>query len=338
METKDSYKLFFAIPFDFDTRCIYEYVVKEIQEKYKAKKLVCVTGNEQIGTDTGYETIETFKMQNSELFRNFVKHIRDADVVVADLTGNNPNVHVELGIALFYNKNILRVTRHSYEKLCFDVRGYEVSQCKLPKDLFNTIVEYLDLFFKIKDLDFREQNSDLYYYHPQKRELRCWKDGKEKRNGRKPFASWPTNYQMRDGKVRVTFNFSDYSEEDKADTGWFGVFLRVGAMGPFLGSCVVYMRGDGRLEIATFPEPKPVGPERLRGQERLNDKELTLIIQLEGNSVRASIEDEDIHLEDSRLDIQSRGSVMFGCWNSNAEFWNTQIVCRDTIGTFDMFE
>ncbi|GAG57381.1 unnamed protein product, partial [marine sediment metagenome] len=116
------------------------------------------------------------------------------------------------------------------------------------------------------------------------------------------------------------------------------VFLRVGAMGPFLRSCVVYVRGDGSLEISTFPEHKLVGPERLRNQKHLNDKELTLIIQLEGNSVRASIEDEDIHLEHSRLDMQSRGAVMFGCWKSTAEFWNTQIVCRDTIATFDIFE
>jgi len=337
MGTKGSYRLFFAIPFDCDTRCIYDYVVKEIQKEYEPKKLVCVTGNEQIGTATQYKTIETFKMQNSELFKCFVRQIRDADIVIADLTDNNPNVHVELGIALFYNKNILRVTRHSYEKLGFDVRNYQVSQYKIREALLNRIVDYLNLFFEIKDLDFRQENSDLYYYYRHKRNLRCWKDGKEKKNGKKSFVHWPTNYQMRDGMVRVTFNISDYREEE-ADKGWFGVFLRVGAMGPFLGSCVVYVRGDGSLEIATFPEPKPVGPERLRRQERLNDKGLTLIIQLEGNSVRASIEDEDIHLEHSRLDIQSRGSVMFGCWNSNAEFWNTQIVCRDTIGTFDMFE
>jgi len=336
MGTKGSYKLFFAIPFDCDTRCIYEYVVKEIQKKYKAKKLVCVTGNEQIGTATQYKTIETFKMQNSELFRCFVKQIRDADIVVADLTDNNPNVHVELGIALFYNKNILRVTRHSYEKLGFDVRNYQVSQYKLREDLLNKIVDYLNLFFKIKGLNFRKENSDLYYYYSHKRKLRCLKDGKEKKTGENIFDRYSIDFQMRDGEVRVTFNISDYT--GKEDKGWFGVFLRVCPMGPFLGSCVVYVRGDGNLEISTFPEHKLVGPERLCNKKRLNDKELTLIIQLEGNSVKASIADENIHLEHSRLDIQSRGSVMFGCWNSNAEFWDTQIVCRDAIGAFDIFE
>ena len=334
MGTKGSYKLFFAIPFDCDTRCIYKYVVKEIKKKYKAKRLVCFTGDEQIGTATEYETIETFKIQNSELFGHFVKQIRDADIVVADLTDNNPNVHVELGIALSYNKNILRVTRHSYEKLGFDVRNYQVSQYKMQEDLFNTIVEYLNLFFKIKDLDFREQNSNLYYHSPQRKSLSSWNGGEEKKNGKKSFDPYPIDFQMRDGKIRVTFKISGYSEEDEADKGWFGVFLRVGAMGPFLGSCVVYVRGDGSLEISTFPEQKLVGPKRLRN----HDKELTLIIQLESNSIRASIEGEDTPLEHSRLDIQSRGAVMFGCWKSNAEFWDTQIVCRDTIATFDIFE
>lgn len=337
MGTKGSYKLFFAIPFDCDTRCIYQYVVKEIEKKYEEKKLVCFTGDEQIGAPTGYETIETFKMQNSELFGHFVRQIRDADIVVADLTDNNPNVHVELGIALSYNKNILRVTRHSYEKLGFDVRNYQVSQYKMRKDLLDTVVEYLDLFFRIKDLGFHKQNSKLYYHSPERKSLSSWNGGGEK-NGKKSFDHYPIDFQMRDGKVRVTFKISGYSEEYKADKGWFGVFLRVGDMGPFLGSCVVYVRGDGSLEISTFPERKLVGPKRLRNIRRLNDEALTLIIQLEGNSVRASIENEDIHLEHSRLDIQSRGSVMFGCWNSNAEFWNTQIVCRDTIATFDIFE
>ena len=96
-----------------------------------------------------------------------------------------------------------------------------------------------------------------------KRELRCWKDGKKKKNGKKSFVSWPTNYQMRDGKVRVTFNIVDYSEEDEADKGWFGVFLRVGAMGPFLGSCVVYIKRRWELRNCNFSGTKTSWPKKV---------------------------------------------------------------------------
>ncbi len=330
MGIKSSYKLFFAIPFDTETRSIYNDVTKKLQNEYKARRLICVTGNEQIGVSMVYDRIETFKMQNSELFKHFVKQIRHADIVIADLTDNNPNVHVELGIALFYNKNILRVTRQSYEKLGFDVRNYEVSQYKMREDLFNTIDKYLNLFFEIKNLDFDQQNSNLYYHSPEKKFLRCWNSEEEKKMPQQRLVYDVFNFQMRDGKIRVTFKIIDQKE----DNGWFGVYFRVGNMGPLYGSCLVYIRKNGMIEIATYPGQNVVKKVQLYKKSLLDDKILT--VELEGDLIRASI--ENIKLEYSPLDIQSRGSVMFACWNSNAKFWNAQIVCRDTIETFDMFE
>ena len=46
--------------------------------------------------------------------------------MIADLTNNNPNVHVELGIALMQNKNILRVTGRSLSEVGFDIRQLEL--------------------------------------------------------------------------------------------------------------------------------------------------------------------------------------------------------------------
>ncbi|MFC1643654.1 hypothetical protein ACFL1F_01065 [Chlamydiota bacterium] len=329
MKIKRSYKLFFAIPFDCETKSIYDDIIKKLHNKYGSGKLTCVVGNKQIGPSRSHDRIETFKMQNSELFMHFVKQIRYANIVIVDLTDNNPNVHVELGIALFYNKNILRVTRHSYEKLAFDVRNYEVSQYKKQGELFNTIEKYLNIYFKIKDLDFKKQNSPLHYYSPKKKHLKCWKNEDEKKNTNGKLARGMTEFQMRDGKVSVTFKITDQKKNDD----WFGIYLRVGSMGPFHRSCLVYIRKNGKIEIATYPGPKTVKEAQLHEKSILGDK--TLVVELDGNWIRASV--DDVQLEHSLLDVQSQGEVMFACWNSNAEFWNTQIVCRDTIETFDKF-
>lgn len=170
-----------------------DYIIPGLREKYGQERFLCVIGNQQIGSPATYDAIETFKMQNSELFKHFVKQIRQSDIVIADLTDNNPNVHVELGIALSYNKNSLRVTRSSYEKLPFDVRNYEIVQYCLKQDL----------------------------------------------------------------------------------------------------------------------------------------------IELEGDRIKANI--DAIHLECGDLDIQSPGQVQFASWFTTTKFWDAQIVCRDTIETFDTF-
>lgn len=312
-----------------------EHIIPRLQEKYRGEnQLVCIVGNKQVGPPETYEAIETFKMQNSQLFKHFVKEIRQADIIVADLTDNNPNVHVELGIALFYNKNILRLTRSSYERLAFDVRNYEIIQYSMKEDLFLKIDKYLELFFTIKGLDFKSDNSNLYYYHPEETLLQCWLNtskkqeflkGYSKRHG-VPMSKVDSNFHMRDGKVQVTFEITD--QED--DTDWFGVYLRVGSMGFRFGSILAYVRKNDTLEIVAYPGIRVLGSKTLPSGGTLAK---TLVIELEGDTIKAST--DGIDLECVGLDVQSPGEVQFATWLANAKFWNTQIVCRDTIETFD---
>ncbi len=109
---KRAYKIFFAIPFDTLTRCVYEEMSVQLQDIFKQKEveLTTVIGNKQIGPSQNYLDVLSFKAQNRDLHDQFLGDIETSDVVVADLTNNNPNVHVELGVALTFNKNILRVT------------------------------------------------------------------------------------------------------------------------------------------------------------------------------------------------------------------------------------
>ena len=94
---KKKHKLFFAIPFDSASKHLYERVCEKIREQYPA--LTTVTGNKEVGPCQRLSDIASFKAQNQELTEQFVAQIQESDIVIADLTHNNPNVHVELGIA-----------------------------------------------------------------------------------------------------------------------------------------------------------------------------------------------------------------------------------------------
>jgi hypothetical protein len=61
--TKKSYKIFFAIPFDSYSISMYrEHIIPRLREKYgEEKELLCIVGNQQVGSPETYEAIETFK-------------------------------------------------------------------------------------------------------------------------------------------------------------------------------------------------------------------------------------------------------------------------------------
>jgi nucleoside 2-deoxyribosyltransferase len=85
---------------------MYERISKKLKKRHVS--LRTVIGTKEVGalksrSDIDYSDIATFKAQNRDLHHQFVSQIQNADVVVADLTHNNPNVHVELGIALSKN-------------------------------------------------------------------------------------------------------------------------------------------------------------------------------------------------------------------------------------------
>jgi|GEM_PF-4370841 len=56
---------------------------------------------------------------------DIVHGILDADLIIADLTGQNPNVFYELGIAHAFNKHVITVCQNA-EDVPFDIRSYRV--------------------------------------------------------------------------------------------------------------------------------------------------------------------------------------------------------------------
>lgn len=313
---KKTHKLFFAIPFDSATRNMYESISREIKKQYPS--ITTVIGNQEIGPSPKYSNIASFKAQNQELMIQFVHQIRNADIVIADLTNNNPNVHVELGIALVENKNILRVTGRSVAELGFDIRGLEVHQYKNKAQLTKTITGYLRTFFEIKKLPISNQFPQIYFKEPGLLQLRAL-DGRIDTH-----SNCPNNFRMRDGAIRVEFEIIN----SKSPDDWFGIYLRVGA-NIFLGSYLVYVRQNGSLELAEYPEIRISQTDSI-GQTLSGGQVLT--IEIENDCLEAHVGTAKLKIEN--LSRQIVGHVHPAALNTDVDVHSFEIISRDTINWY----
>lgn len=311
---KSTHKIFFAIPFDAATRNLYERVSDSIRKRYP--ETATVIGNQEVGPSPTYSDIETFKSQNRELSRQFVTQIQDADIVVADLTNNNANVHVELGIALLENKNIIRVTGRSVSELGFDIRNLEVHAYKSEADLQEKLNKYLDTFFKIKQLPISTQHGKLYYSEPNPINLFAFPDGFDF----KPL-NCPNDYQLRDGAINVKFEIL----RSQSENDWFGVLFRA-ASSPLLGSHMLYARANGALEVALYPGPKILNVFQA-GRAFTGVQSLELEFENNNLTVRTG----SSQFQTDLLSHQAPGRVWVAAWKAEVRVDSVESICRDTI-------
>ncbi len=321
---KKKYRIFFAIPFDSASTTLYERVCKEtkmkISKQHPELEFTTVIGDKEVGPSETLSDIASFKKQNKELTGQFVAQIREADVVVADLTHNNPNVHVELGIALMQNKNILRVTGRSLTELGFDIRNLKMWRYDNEEKLIKTITDYLDTFLKIKQLSISKEHGDLYQKQSVPIQLRAL-PREAQRRGFDVKSISPDNYVMRDGAVRVTFEILQArSHED-----WFGVFFRAGAS-PWMGSHLVYVRQNGKIEVAMHPGPLIL--EIYSTEQPIKGKQ-TLLIQFENDQLDVQL--GHFHLPPVKLVRQAVGHIFVAAWNADVDVHSAEMICRDTI-------
>ncbi len=311
------HKVFFAIPFDTATKKLYERIGERLRQKYN-NKVITTIGTKQVQPSPRYSDIATFKAQNREMNEQFFSEIRRADVVIADLTHNNPNVHVELGVALFENKNILRVTGRSETELGFDIRNFEVWKYSSEDDLFKRLTDYLDIFFEIKRLPIGREYPELYRGQEALMELSApnlqWADIRQ---------TTDSQFRLRDGAVRATFEFKNVL--DHSDN-WFGIYFRASPYNPFLGSHLAYVRQDGSVEVAVYPGPRVFKKFSLR---RPIDGRETILIEFENNYLDIRI--GNAHFSTDELWAQNIGGIFFAAWRAKVDLISAEIISRDTI-------
>ena len=311
---KTGHKLFFAIPFDSATKNLYDRICRKIRKRYP--EITTVIGNQEVGPSPEYSDFASFKAQNRELTKQFVAQIMDADIVIADLTHNNPNVHVELGIALTENKNILRVTGRSVSELGFDIRNLEVRHYKGEAELAKTIMAYLDTFLKIKRTPISKEFMTLYCEEPVvPLQLRARQTGLDIQ------SNCPPDFLIRDGAVQVDFEILDANTPDD----WFGIYFRAGT-NPIMGSHLVYVRQNGAIEIAVYPGPRVI--ETLLTGRPVAGRQ-SMLIEFENNQLELQMGNEQLRTD--KLSHQTVGRVLQAAWYADVDVHSAQMICRDTI-------
>jgi hypothetical protein len=104
----DKRNAFVLMPFKEDLADVYEYLIVEGL------------------TDAGYSVKRADDiLSQSNILEDILAGITSSDLIVADLTGSNPNVYYELGIAHALNKKVILLTQ-SVDELPFDLRSYRV--------------------------------------------------------------------------------------------------------------------------------------------------------------------------------------------------------------------
>lgn len=313
------YTIFFAVPFDSATRNLYDNVIWILREHYPDIK--ADIGSREVAPSNTYPEIATFKAQNRELNDQFKSKIQNADIVVADLTNNNPNVNFELGIALMQNKNILRVTGRSLTELGFDIRNLEVYIYKNATDLARTILEYLKVFFEIKKLEKSEASSNPLLY----RENHTIKllDAPPRPSELVPIYKPFLDFMLRDGKVRVDFEILEAESEDD----WFGIYFRAG-LNPFAGSHLVYIRKNGNIEVAVYyPQFRVLTPKKSLPRPVTGRQSIT--VEFDNNYLKVQM--DEVLLETPELTYEEVGDLLLATYHAKANVYSVEMICRDTI-------
>ena len=315
MAIKSSCRIFFAIPFDRATYAMYERIAEAIRRKYS---VTTVIGTKEIGPCPDYSDIASFKAQNTEMITQMRLAIESADVIVADMTHNNPNVHFELGIALYLNKNILKVTGRSLTELGFDIRGLETSAYQNEDDLLGKICRYLKLFLKIKNLPLSPEAGTLYRHFDFAEPFGIVERHKM---GIIPLDG----FRMRDGVVETAFSFEKLLDAED----WFGVYVRFES-NPILSSYLIYCRKNGYVEIAAYPGTRILAKQLLVPGGINSEKVFS--VELDGDTVETRIDGKSLRYD--RLEIQSQGNVWLAAHQSKVICPRADVICRDTISSY----
>jgi hypothetical protein len=238
--------IFFAIPWDTFVLQTYKAIAHSLAPTWNTQIGSVIIKNNQLASD-----VEMFRNRNKHLYDAFVAGISAADIFIADITNANPNVMLELGIAIQLNKNILIVTSQDYNKLPFDVNHFQINRYKTRVELRRYIHQHLDIFLKIKSQDFGNSIEGEKISLPDRRIIK------------NELIKLNIPWNLKNFKMRLEYKFISVSNEED----WLGVHIR--ASYPHITSSeLIYVRSTGKFETVTIPSR----PEQLIAMDKTIDE------------------------------------------------------------------
>ncbi len=133
--------VFMIMPFEDEFFKVYDILKRKFEDVY-------------VITHAG----KTDNIQN--ILVDILSMMREADVVIADLTSNNPNVLYELGVAHALNKKVIIITRDDINELPFDLKSYRA------KDYTTHFAKFDELFEFISDSIEGAINGNVKFGNP----------------------------------------------------------------------------------------------------------------------------------------------------------------------------
>lgn len=122
-------RVFVIMPFYEELQYVYEQLIKEPLEK------------------EGHEVSRADDVKSHDYIpRRIIQNIRDYDIIIADLTGQNANVYYELGIAHTLDRPTIHIVQ-DLDELAFDIKTYSAikysTQFYEAAKLTNSILEII---------------------------------------------------------------------------------------------------------------------------------------------------------------------------------------------------
>lgn len=299
---------------------MYEDIFSELFEEWDIRH-----GSEVTLKDNDASKIEKFMNRNKHLCDIFVSAIGKSDFFIADVTKTNPNVMLELGVAIQLNKNVLIVTSDELKRLPFDISGFRVSKYKNKGELRKIIKHELRIFEKIRSQDFSNHFDGFYFQFPLEGEL---KHGQPLR--------LLLSRNIKNLRMRIEYKFLKVSNSHD----WLGIHLRTQAP-DIVRSELVYVRYNEKLESVSFPGRRApiVGNLSTKKAHSINDGFKLLELVVVENLLRAMTPDS--LLEDNELQNENAGGIVINAWahhqpqqqNLVITYRNIEIISLDTTAS-----
>ena len=119
-------RVFMIMPFSDELYKVYEMIKREFENDYEILHAGEI-GNQQ------------------NILEDIFLPLFEYDVIIADLTGLNPNVLYELGVAHSFNKKVIIITQDKIETLPFDLKQYRAKDYDTSFPKFSALIKHIKI-------------------------------------------------------------------------------------------------------------------------------------------------------------------------------------------------